>query len=423
MFALEYLHDPGGPRDGVTMTVPLIALNQVERRALRLAGAGAREGQGPAAREIAAAKGAPSARPARRLRRAVRRRRAAGRRCRSRRRSRATPARARNLAVPLDAFPPGDAARAHSSMNFRVVDEHGRQLAMGRSLRAAPCRARREGGRAVRAKSPARRRPDRAHRLVVRRAAGDHGGEARARRCWSAIRRSSIAASAVDLEVFDSPEKAGEAHRAGLRRLFMLQLREQAKYIEKGLPGLQAMALQSRRLDDADELKWQLVAAAFERACMAEPLPRNVDEFARRRDEGAEPRRADRAGARAARRDDPGGAPGAREEAARGEVVSERGARHRSAARAPDAPATSSARRRGSGCSISRVISRQRACGSTSCAPIRRAMRARRPRSRRSRPSGSARKRASARAAHRPAARAVPLAARGAARAARSRRS
>src|SRR5690606_10671752 len=28
-FALEYLHDPGGPRDGVTMTVPLIALNQV----------------------------------------------------------------------------------------------------------------------------------------------------------------------------------------------------------------------------------------------------------------------------------------------------------------------------------------------------------------------------------------------------------
>jgi len=28
-FALEYLHDPGGARDGVTMTVPLIALNQV----------------------------------------------------------------------------------------------------------------------------------------------------------------------------------------------------------------------------------------------------------------------------------------------------------------------------------------------------------------------------------------------------------
>jgi ATP-dependent helicase HrpA len=90
---------------------------------------------------------------------------------------------------------------------------------------------------------------------------------------------------AVDLEVFDSPEKAGQVHRAGLRRLFMLQLREQAKYIEKGLPGLQTMALQFAVAGGANELRAQLVAAAFERACMAEPLPRTAEAFARRRDE------------------------------------------------------------------------------------------------------------------------------------------
>ncbi len=89
----------------------------------------------------------------------------------------------------------------------------------------------------------------------------------------------------VDLEVFDSPEKAALTHRAGLRRLFMLQLREQAKYVEKGLPELNRMALQFAGLGDAADLGAQLVAAAFERTCMADPLPRTAAEFARRRDE------------------------------------------------------------------------------------------------------------------------------------------
>src|SRR3989475_1832651 len=48
----------------------------------------------------------------------------------------------------------------------------------------------------------------------------------------------------VSLEVFDSADKAREAHRPGLRRLFMLQLKDQARYIEKKLPGLHAMTLQ-----------------------------------------------------------------------------------------------------------------------------------------------------------------------------------
>src|SRR5205814_3365538 len=38
-----------------------------------------------------------------------------------------------NLEVPLDAFRP-DSAPRHLHMNFRVVDDHGRQLGMGRSL-------------------------------------------------------------------------------------------------------------------------------------------------------------------------------------------------------------------------------------------------------------------------------------------------
>ena len=40
-----------------------------------------------------------------------------------------------NLEVPVDAFRP-DSAPPHLHMNFLVIDEHGRQLAMGRNLAA-----------------------------------------------------------------------------------------------------------------------------------------------------------------------------------------------------------------------------------------------------------------------------------------------
>jgi ATP-dependent helicase HrpA len=90
----------------------------------------------------------------------------------------------------------------------------------------------------------------------------------------------------VSLEVFDAAAKAREAHRAGLRRLFMLQLKEQARYVEKNLPGMQAMAMQFTAFGGADELRSQLLAAAFDRACMQDPLPRTRAEFDRRCDEG-----------------------------------------------------------------------------------------------------------------------------------------
>ena len=86
--------------------------------------------------------------------------------------------------------------------------------------------------------------------------------------------------------MFDAAAKAREAHRAGLRRLFMLQLKEQARYVEKNLPGMQAMAMQFTAFGGADELRSQLLAAAFDRACMQDPLPRTRAEFDRRCDEG-----------------------------------------------------------------------------------------------------------------------------------------
>ncbi|MDB5891397.1 MAG: hrpA [Polaromonas sp.] len=49
---------------------------------------------------------------------------------------------------------------------------------------------------------------------------------------------------AVTIEVFDEPALAALRHRTGLRRLFSLQIRETLKHLEKNLPELQKMATQ-----------------------------------------------------------------------------------------------------------------------------------------------------------------------------------
>ncbi len=89
-----------------------------------------------------------------------------------------------------------------------------------------------------------------------------------------------------DLEVFDDPTEAVRVHRAGLRRLLALQLKDHLKYLEKNVPGLQQMGMQYMTLGSQEELRDQILYAGLERACMQEPLPRNSDEFNTRREQG-----------------------------------------------------------------------------------------------------------------------------------------
>jgi ATP-dependent helicase HrpA len=75
-------------------------------------------------------------------------------------------------------------------------------------------------------------------------------------------------------------------HRIGLRRLFALQLKEQVKFLEKNIPGLQQMGMQFMALGSQEELREQIVQTALERAFLQNPLPTNSGEFNKRRDEG-----------------------------------------------------------------------------------------------------------------------------------------
>ncbi|MFY9329366.1 MAG: ATP-dependent RNA helicase HrpA [Georgfuchsia sp.] len=188
------------------------------------------------------------------------------------------------MKLPLDAFRPGE-LRLHLSMNFRLIDEHGATLGFSRSLNELRSQY---GERVAQSYAAAEMTiPD----------AAESDAELTGLTGWSfgdlpellEIRvagRSAVGfpalvdeGASVSLRAFDTEEKARDMHRAGLRRLFALALREQVKYIEKSLPGLHDLALQFMALGSERELKDQLLAATLDRVCMAAPLPTNRVEF------------------------------------------------------------------------------------------------------------------------------------------------
>jgi ATP-dependent helicase HrpA len=92
--------------------------------------------------------------------------------------------------------------------------------------------------------------------------------------------------SHCDLEVFDDPNVAARTHRIGLRRLFALQFKDQLKFAEKNIPGLQQMGMQFMSVGSPEELREQIVNKAIDIACLQDPLPADAASFNKRKDEG-----------------------------------------------------------------------------------------------------------------------------------------
>ena len=318
--AASYLHEPGNARDGVTVTLPIFALNPASEDRCEWLVPGMLKDK-----VVALVKTLPQ--------------------------------RPRSRLVPLpeyaDAFiaaaPFGDgslverlAAHAaqrtglplrrpdfkheqlapHLLMNLRVVDEHGRQLGESRQLAELKAALGHEARSAFQALAALRLPTQAAHVAApttdaapARPAArGTPRGEApapapveteRARyTAWTFGALPELMelaqggqtlvgypalidkATHVEIEVFDEPEVAAAKHRAGLRRLVALQTREAIRYLEKNLPDLQKMAIAYLPLGSADELRGQIVELALDRAFLADPLPSDAASFARRIDEG-----------------------------------------------------------------------------------------------------------------------------------------
>jgi ATP-dependent helicase HrpA len=268
-FPLEYHFEPGSPRDGVTMTVPLPLLNQVPaarcewlvpgllkekvRALTKSIPQRLRHKLGPldAFADAVAAAVPPSDTPlavalARYIRAEM------------------------NLDVPVDAFRP-DSAPAHLRMNWRVMDEEGRQVGMGRDLAVLKRELVPQARAALREDKDLERHTswtvgDLPELLEMQR-----GGQ-------TLIGYPALvdAGDAVTLQVFDSPEKARQEHRAGVRRLLAIAFRDRVRDLERAMAKDVLLG----------PLKGDVVTAALERTFLAESLPMTHAEFARRLDEG-----------------------------------------------------------------------------------------------------------------------------------------
>jgi ATP-dependent helicase HrpA len=180
---------------------------------------------------------------------------------------------------------------AHLFMNFKVVDEHGRMLSGGRNLDQLKA----EHGKQAQASF---------QRFA---ASDDQVAQALAHEQltdWTfgplpeimEIKRkgqSFVGYPALidrqthcDLDVFDDPAQARQHHHAGLLRLFRLALREQVKFLEKNLPDLTNMSMLYMSLGTQEELRQQIVDVALDQACLAEPWPADQQAFEQRRNEG-----------------------------------------------------------------------------------------------------------------------------------------
>ena len=280
---LSYQFEPGSPRDGITMTVPLFALNQLDPvRAEWLVPGMVKEKAQVLLKSL--------------------------------------PQKIRRNCVPLADYAAGFLTRsgggapqprgflevladdvrsetgvpcqpsdfkveqlpAHLILNFKVIDEHGRQLAMGRNL----SQLRAELGAAV-AKDLADQITNwtfgelpelmeiqrRGETLIGHPALVDEG-------------------DACAIEVFDDPLEAQKAHRKGLRKLFRLTLREQVKFVGRSLRDLGRVQMQAsvvpglaKNFENFDDLENDVVDCVLEATAMADPLPTDEQSFQARRED------------------------------------------------------------------------------------------------------------------------------------------
>jgi ATP-dependent helicase HrpA len=194
-------------------------------------------------------------------------------------------------------------------MNFKVIDEHGRQLEMGRNLATLQAefggQARQSFQKLAEATVVAEPLAPVAGKAKIAAPAeapkvGAHTGLT----AWTfgelpellEIVQGKLTligfpalvdkGTHCDLEVFDDPTVAARTHRIGLRRLFALQLKEQLKFIEKNIPGMQQMGMQFMAMGSQEELRDQIIQKAIDIACLQDPLPTDAASFNKRKDEG-----------------------------------------------------------------------------------------------------------------------------------------
>ncbi|MDP2246832.1 MAG: ATP-dependent RNA helicase HrpA, partial [Nitrosomonadales bacterium] len=166
----------------------------------------------------------------------------------------------------------------HFSMNFRVVDEKNRELGMGRNWNALKQQLGQAAQLTFRSASPDIEKVglkqwdfgDLPKTLTFNRDGRQLTG-------YPALEDHK---DSVSIKLFDTAAAANIAHRAGVRCLMRFELKEQMKQLEKGLPSFNQYALPLRHLVTPDALREDMLTAIADRAFIGEDeLPRTNAEF------------------------------------------------------------------------------------------------------------------------------------------------
>ncbi len=167
---------------------------------------------------------------------------------------------------------------AHLLMNLRIVDEGGRELATGRDWQRLQSQLGQAAQLTFRSASPDIEKSglkqwdfgDLPEKLEFTRGGRRLTG-------YPALEDNG---DSVAIKLFDTETAALESHRRGVCRLLRLELREQMRQLDKGLPGFNQYALPLRRVMNPDELREDMLAAIADRAFIGEDaLPRSLAEF------------------------------------------------------------------------------------------------------------------------------------------------
>jgi ATP-dependent helicase HrpA len=171
-----------------------------------------------------------------------------------------------------------DEIPGHLLMNFSVIDDAGRELAMGRDWNAL------------------KKQLGSAAQLTFRNASPDI--EKTGLKQWDfgdlpqtlSFERDGLKVTGypaleddmdtVSVKLFDTKSEAEQSHRKGVCRLMRFELKEQMKQLEKSLPNFNQYALTLRNVMSPDDLREDMVTAIADRAFIGEDeLPRTNADF------------------------------------------------------------------------------------------------------------------------------------------------
>ncbi len=170
---------------------------------------------------------------------------------------------------------------AHLKMNFRVIDDAGRELASGRDLAALKQQL---GQAAQLTFGDVGKKETGIERDNIKLwDFGDLPGQiafTRNGRKLTGYPALVDERESVSIRLFDVKQAADAAMRLGVTRLMRLALKEQMKQLEKNLRGFEQAAMQLRSVAGVDDMREDVIAAITDRAFIGEDaLPRTQKDF------------------------------------------------------------------------------------------------------------------------------------------------